>query len=301
MNERHIMFKNIKNYLKLIRVKHWFKNIIIFIPAFYGGTILEKTTMINSIIGFFVFSLLSSAVYVLNDICDAEKDRLHPVKCDRPIASGAVSEKQAGVILALCILLPLTADILFFGIRFWLIIPVLYLILNISYSIKLKNKPVIDLVILVSGFVLRLIYGAGITGVKISNWLYLTLIALSLFMAFGKRRNEKIHCGDATRSVLGKYSDNYLNSNMYMYLGLFLVFYALWSMDTTVVPNMIYTTPIVIIIMMRYTYSLEKDETGNPVDMILGDKMLLALGVIYGIYIFVQLYFPEAVNEYLRF
>ena len=294
------MLKKIKSYLGLMRIKHWLKNVIVFIPAFYGGTILERTVLIRSVLGFIVFSVLSSAVYVLNDLCDAEKDRKHPVKCHRPIASGAVSPKEGAVLLGLCIAAPIGLDIFLCGLSIGMFIPVIYLVLNILYSVSLKNRPVIDIVILVSGFVLRMFYGSSITGVRISSWLYLTLIALSLFMAFGKRRNEKLHCGDQARSVLGEYSEVYLNSSMYMYLAIFLVFYALWSVDTTVLPGMIYTTPLVIIMIMRYTYCLEKDETGNPVDMILGDKVLIALGALYAVYVFVQLYFPEVINEYLR-
>ncbi len=295
------MMKKTIDYIRLIRVKHWLKNIIVLIPAFYGGTILEKSTLIRSLWGFIIFSLLSSAIYVLNDLCDREKDRMHPEKCHRPIASGRVSVREGVVLLVICIAVPLFLDLLLCGLSVGMFIPVIYLVLNILYSVELKNRPVIDLVILVSGFVLRMFYGSRVTGVRISSWLYLTLIALSLFMAFGKRRNEKIHCGDQARSVLSKYSEQYLNSSMYMYLGIFLVFYALWSVDTTVLHGMIYTTPLVIIMVMRYTFALENDSSGNPVDMILGDKVLILLGAVYCLFVFTQLYFPEVLNEYLRF
>ena len=280
-----------------MRISHWLKNIIVFIPAFYGGRLFDPGTLTSIILGFLVFSMCSSAIYVINDLCDIEKDRQHPEKCKRPLASGAVTKKEGFVILGICCAAAVVLDFWLCGLHIGVLIPVLYFLLNIMYSISLKNRPVIDIVILVSGFVLRMLYGSYITDVKISDWLYLTLIALSLFMAFGKRRNEKINCGDKSRAVLTHYSENYLNSSMYMFLAIFLVFYALWSVDAGSLPGMIYTTPLVIIMVMRYTYSLEHDEHGNPVDMILGDKVLLLLAAVYGAFILVQIYFPEVFHE----
>ena len=293
---RFLMFSKVKSYFQLLRVSHWLKSIIIFIPAFYGGAILELPVLCRTIVGFLTFSLCSSAIYVINDICDIEKDRNHPEKCKRPLASGAVSKTEGAVLTGICCAAAMVLDLLLCGISIGAAIPVLYFVLNILYSIKLKNHPVVDIVILVSGFVLRMLYGSFITDIRISKWLYLTLMALSLFMAFGKRRNEKLHCGDNTRSVLTHYSDTYLNSSMYMYLGIFLVFYALWSVDKGALPGMIYTTPLVIVMVMRYTYALEKDEQGNPVDMILKEKVLLLLGAAYALFVLWQIYFGEAVS-----
>lgn len=293
------MLQKLRSYAALLRIRHWIKNFIILIPAFYGGVVLQKDVLPRLLIGFLSFALCASAIYTLNDLCDAEKDRMHPVKCSRPLASGAVSRTEGIVLLCICTATALVLDWLLCGFRIGALIPVLYLLLNLLYSLSWKNKPVTDIVILVSGFFLRMLYGSYITDVRISNWLYLTLIALSLFMAFGKRRNEKRSCGDSTRSVLSRYTDSYLNSSMYIYLAIFLVFYALWSTDAGALPGMIYTTPLVIIMAMRYTFTLESDPHGNPVDMILGDKILLLLGALYAAFIFVQIYFPEVLHERL--
>lgn len=293
------MRQKIKSYSSLMRIQHWIKNMILLIPAFYGGVFLQKKILLQLVTGFLVFSLCSSAIYTLNDLCDIEKDRQHPVKCRRPLASGAISKAEGIVLLCICTAAALLLNFLLCGLQIGALIPVLYLILNLLYSKSWKNRPVIDLVILVSGFVLRMLYGSFITGVHISSWLYLTLIALSLFMAFGKRRNEKMTCGESTRSVLALYSDTYLNSSMYMYLAIFLVFYALWTVDDGALPGMIYTVPLVIVMVMRYTYSLERDEHGNPVDMILHDKLLMLLGALYALFIFIQIYFPEVLHECL--
>ena len=219
-------------------------------PAFYGGVFLRGSIIFKLIGGFAAFAFCSSAIYIINDLCDIEKDRLHPVKCKRPLASGAISKTEGIVLFCFCTATAIGLNFAACGISTGALIPVLYLLLNLMYSKSWKNKPIIDIVTLVSGFVLRLLYGAFITDVHISKWL-------------------------------------------------FLVFYALWSVDTSSLPGMIYTTPLVIVMMTRYTYDLEGESHGNPVDMILGDKLLLLLGFAYAAFIFVQIYFPEVLSERL--
>lgn len=291
----------IKSLINLIRARHWIKNLLIAIPAFFGATIIKNEVIYQLISGFLVFSFCSSAVYIINDINDIENDRQHPDKCKRPLASGAVSKREACILIAALFVLAIIINYLLCGLSFHAIIPWIYVILNIFYSISLKNKPVIDIILLVSVFFFRVFYGSAITGIRISGWLYLTVISLSLFLAFGKRRNEKMSCGDSTRKVLSFYSLQYLNSNMYMYLTLFAVFYSIWSLNANDTGMMIYTTPLILIMMMRYSYKLEIDVNGNPVDMILSDKFLIIIGLIYTILIFTIIYFPEAINECLRF
>lgn len=291
----------VRSYIKLIRVKHWIKNLLIVIPAFFGTALIESEVIYRLIFGFFVFSFCSSAVYIINDLNDIENDRQHPDKCKRPLASGAVSKKEAFILIVVLLILASILNHFLCGFSLRSLIPWVYMILNLLYSVSLKNKPVIDIVLLVSGFFFRVFYGSAITEIRISGWLYLTVISLSLFLAFGKRRNEKMSCGDSARKVLGYYSLQYLNSNMYMYLTLFAVFYSIWSLNANDTGLMIYTTPLILVMMMRYSYKLEIDVNGNPVDMILGDRVLIILGGIYALLLFVIIYFPEAINECLRF
>ncbi|MDE6849206.1 MAG: UbiA prenyltransferase family protein [Ruminococcus sp.] len=288
------------NYAKLMRKSHWIKNILIVIPAFFGTALIDSEILFKLLIGFFVFSFCSSAIYIINDICDIENDRLHPVKCKRPLASGAVSKTEAYILLAVLLTLAFGLNTVICGFHSKELIPLVYLILNLSYSLNLKNRPVIDIVILVSGFFMRIFYGSVITDVKISGLLYLTVISFSLFLAYGKRRNEKISCGNSSRKVLRFYNERYLNSSMYMYLTLFMIFYAVWSLSLENSQVLIYTTPLIMVMSMRYTYRLEVDAHGNPVDMILHDKVLIMLGTVYMIIISVIIYFPEVYYEYLR-
>lgn len=284
-----------------MRVNHWIKNILIVLPAFFGKILTDFDALVNLFTGFMVFSLCSSAIYIMNDISDIENDRNHPVKCKRPLASGDVSKTEAVILLIILLIVAAVLNLTLCGSDIYSFIPLIYIFVNLMYSFSLKNKPVIDIVLLVSGFFLRVLYGSAITGVRISGLLYLTVISLSMFFAYGKRRNEKKSCGTSSRKVLQFYSEQYLNSNLYIYMGLFIVFYSIWSLNADENGVLICTVPLAMIMMMRYVYTLEADDHGNPVDMILHDKMLLLLGAIYAVFITVLIYFPEAVHEYLRF
>ena len=171
-----------------------------------------------------------------------------------------------------------------------------YLLLNLAYSFGLKNIPIVDITILVAGFLIRVLYGAFVTEITISNWLYLTVIALSFYFALGKRRNELKHISDGeTRQVLKAYPTNFLDKNMGMCLTLANVFYALWSMDekTKSFYNndyLIFTVPIVLLITMKYSLDIEGESDGDPVEVLLHDKVLLALCVLYLAVMFMILY-----------
>ncbi|OJU08903.1 MAG: prenyltransferase, partial [Clostridiales bacterium 43-6] len=222
-----------KKYLKLLRVKHYMKNLLIFLPFIFSGQFFQSHYLASAMIGFFAFSLLSSAIYIFNDIRDAESDRMHPTKKNRPIASGEVS-KRAAYITGACLLIG-AAVLHCFTLALqwyaWLFL-VVYFVLNLAYSIKLKNVPIVDVAVLVSGFVLRVFYGSALGGIEISRWLYLTVIAMSFYLGLGKRRNELMRQGgDASRGVLKFYTQNFLDKNMFMCLALTVAFYSLWAID----------------------------------------------------------------------
>ena len=164
-----------RNYLKLIRVKHWLKNILVFLPAFFSTGITNKNNLLLCFIAFLIFSFASSTVYVLNDINDVEKDRNHPIKKNRPLASGKVSIRGAIITIIILVLIDaLLMNWFYFktNIHATYIIPIVYVLLNILYSKYLKNIPIIDVVILVSGFVLRVMYGGAVINVEVSKYLY---------------------------------------------------------------------------------------------------------------------------------
>lgn len=280
--------QKIKDYIKLMRVKHYIKNILIFIPLFFAVQVFEAKKLYIGLQGFICFSLVSSFVYILNDILDIEKDKKHPKKKFRPLASGRVSIKEAICLLCVCLGLAIVFSVLI-GNLSSLGLLILYLGLNILYSMKLKDYPIVDIIILASGFVIRIFYGGIITDVEISGWLYLVVVSGALYMGLGKRRNE-LRGNKDTRKVLKYYNDSFLGKNMYVCVALANVFYALWSMEFEN-PKMIWTVPIFMVILMCYSYDVEGESDGDPIEVILHDKILVGIVIAYAISLFLLVYF----------
>lgn len=277
-------------YLRLLRVRHYVKNILVLTPLVFSGRLLAGNSLLLGLLGFLGFSALSSVVYIINDIHDVEQDRAHPRKCKRPIASGEVSLPAARWCAALCLAAAVGITLLA-GLRWWaLVCMALYLALNIGYSRGLKNLPIVDITILVSGFLLRLLYGSTITDIAVSSWLYLTVMAMSFYLSLGKRRNELIRLGnEPTRHVLRYYSRAFLDKNMYMFLALVNVFYALWCMNNEN-SAFIFTVPIVMLIGLKYSLAVEGDSDGDPVEVLLHDKVLIVLCSVYALAMMAILY-----------
>ncbi|MGN0727988.1 decaprenyl-phosphate phosphoribosyltransferase [Treponema sp.] len=272
-------------YLRLARVHHWVKNLLVLLPAFFDGVFFTREKIFVSLAGFFSFCLASSAIYVINDIRDVEKDRAHNEKCRRPLASGEISIGSAWILffslIAFCILFNLYVRNFSASL-----ILLLYVVLNVLYSFGLKKIPIVDLCILVSGFFLRVLYGSHITGCSISNWLYLMIITISFFMALGKRRGELIKNSSETRNVLRYYTQGFLDKNMYMFLAMANVFYALWSCDTERIKTenseyLVFTVPLVILITLRYSFDVEGKSDGDPVEVLVNDKFLIYAVIAY--------------------
>lgn len=284
-----------KKYLKLIRVKHYIKNILIFLPVIFSGNLQHSLKVMQAMGGFVTFSFVASAIYILNDLYDLEEDRKHPVKCLRPIASGEIS---AGVAKGIMVGLLLAAFIIN-GILVendqtisWLLI-IGYFMLNILYSKYLKHIVLIDVFILVVFYIIRLYYGAVITEIPISSWLYLTVMSISFYLGLGKRRNELIKQGNNSRKVLQFYNKEFLDKNMQICMGCSMIFYSLWCQQINESINsilMLFTIPLVFVLCMRYSLIVEGDSQGDPVEVIFSDKMLLALGGTYGVIIVSLLY-----------
>ncbi len=296
--------KNIAQYIKygikLMRPKHWLKNVLIFIPIVFSKRLFEPEALARAMGGFFAFSFLSSAVYVLNDIRDVDADRAHEVKKDRPIASGKVSIAGAYALLLALAAAAILLDLCVCGFD-WKCLALLlaYLAINVCYSMGLKHVPFVDVSLLVGGFLLRVLYGAAIIGEGVSHWVALTVIALSFYLSLGKRRNEIKKSGGQTdaRPVLKYYSFQFLDKFMYLCLSIAIVFYALWSADAEIVEKfhtdkLVWTVPLVILLMMKYSADIESDSHGDPVDVITHDKFLMLLALAYGAIMLLLIYAP---------
>lgn len=274
-------------YLRLLRVKHYIKNVLVLLPLFFSHSFMNIERISSGIVGIFVFCIGSSAIYIFNDISDVELDRLHPRKQMRPIAKGEVPISVAYILCSALIVCSIFISVFAFGI-FKSLYVLLYLIVNLLYSKKLKKQPIADICCLASCYLIRILYGGVITGIKISDWLILVILTGALFMALGKRRNEMIGENES-REVLAKYTYVFLDKFMYVNIALFIVFYALWSLESSD-KGMIWTTPLMMIIVMRYCYKIEVNTEGNPVEVFLSDKILIFLAIIFIMIIFNILY-----------
>ena len=284
-------------YLKLLRVKHYIKNFLIFLPLLFNKSITNIDKLIPTILGFISFCFISSSIYIINDINDIEKDRQHPVKCNRPIAHGDISIIKAIIISIVLVILSLLI-IIISGLHYSIYIVsaigyiLIYFLLNILYSLGLKNVPIVDITILASGFLIRVLLGGAVSLVKVSSWLYLTIISVSFYLGLGKRRNElKKHKDLNTRAVLKFYNKNFLDNNMYIFSAVSLVFYSLWAQSYNK-DLLLWTIPIVMVIVMKYNLDIESsDSEGDPVNVLLHDISIFILGLIYLVIIFFALYF----------
>ncbi len=278
-------------YLRLLRIKHYIKNVLVFLPLVFSKEI-NSTTLAITTIATLSFCLISSSIYIINDIRDKEKDARHSTKCKRPIASGTISVGTASVISTALSVFGLAAATWISHYTDWkaLACIVVYILLNILYSIKLKETPVFEIAILASGFVLRALFGGFAAQVEISNWLYLTILAGSFYMGLGKRRNEINVQGTLhTRKVLEKYNTRFLDRNMYMFLSLTIGFYSLWAVEQSC--WMAWSVPLVMVIAMRYSLLVEKSTSdGDPVEVICSDLPLMGMACGYGIYMLAALY-----------
>ncbi len=285
-----------KDYLKLIRIKHWLKNGLVLLPLFFGKSIFNLNKIYSVLLAFIIFSFISSIIYIINDINDIESDKNHPKKKNRPLASGKISIKNAILVQILLMILSISLIIYLYNKTtniFIILIPLLYLILNILYSTKLKHIPIIDVSILVSGFVLRVYYGGIASNIEISSWLYLMIMFGSFYLGFGKRRNEMKH--NNTRKVLKYYNKEFLDKNMYVSLGLSIISYSLWCVDPLTKLNissqyLILTIPLVMMIFQKYSLMIEGDSDGDPIEVILNDNLLIILIITYIIIMFLVIY-----------
>lgn len=289
--------KKIKAFFALIRVKHYLKNGLIFLPLFFAVKLTDVGLLLRTLAGFAAFCLAASLIYIVNDIRDIEKDRQHSTKCNRPLPSGAIS---VGAAIAIAAVFGLGAIAILIALKSWAagIILALYVALNFGYSFGLKNVPVLDLVILASGFVLRVLFGGAVSGIEVSNWLLLVMAAGALYMGMGKRRGELRREGEGTRAVNKYYSVGFLDRNMYLCLALTIAFYSLWCLTSSTIgdfangDSVIWSVIILLVLVIRYNYVIEGDSDGDPVSVITRDPMLLILAALYVIYMGLVVYVP---------
>lgn len=270
-----------KSILSLIRVKQWLKNLMIFFPPFLGGTLFQTGVAEKGVAPFVAFCLASSATYIINDITDISCDRQHPLKQKRPIASGLI---KVGSAKFLASTLMLTSLVIAIGSsRTLLLLLLSYLVISNAYSFSLKNIPVVDLFCISSGFLIRLLAGGAAFSVKVSEWLFLSVLLLSLFLSTGKRLGEKSALGDCPcdhRKVLDAYPDGFLDGILYMTGASVLVTYAMYAVSRH--SSLLLATVVVCSFgLIRYVFMVKSGKGGDPTESLLQDKPLLLTGILW--------------------
>jgi len=282
--------------IRSARPKHWVKNVFVFAPLVFDRQAFTPEAALAVCATFVIFCLLSSAVYLLNDIADRERDRLHPVKRNRPIASGALSVSTAGLLSAVFASGALVAAYMLSPSL--AAVAVLYLLINMGYSLALKNVMILDVMLVAAGFLLRAWAGAAVLDLKMSNWLVLCTGLVALFLGFVKRRQEISSLGEAAeqRPILSEYSLGFLDQMIAVVTSSTLLAYSLYAFDHEVAAKLGtqwlgLTIPYVLYGIFRYLYLVHQQGRGeNPTNLILDDKPLLLTILLWGGTVLLVLY-----------
>ena len=267
---------------KLIRPHQWLKNGFVFAGLLFSQRWSDSGTLQNVLLAFVAFCFAASAVYVLNDWLDRKTDALHPTKRLRPFASGAVSA-PAGLLLAGLLLVAglYLAD----GNRVLLALLGIYLLMNLAYSLRLKTVPVVDVFIIASGFILRLLAGTLAVGIAPSHWLLLTGMFVALFLGFAKRKAETFHPQASQRAVLAHYPTALLDTFIAMSMTATLMSYSLFAISAQSQSRhgerLIYTVPLVIFGMLRYAYQVHRGRGEDVARDLLRDPWIVLTGVCW--------------------
>lgn len=269
------------NIIKLLRLKHWIKNLFLFIPVFFAGELFYNANLINLLQGFIAFSFIASAIYVINDYKDIKNDQLHPEKKTRPLASGKVSVNAAFIVFSLLIAISFTLGY-FLNLTF-LYILLAYFFINIGYTFGLKNISILDIFIVASGFLLRTLAGAVITGVLASQWLMVMVFLLAVFLALAKRRDDilmNMSSGKVLRKSTQHYNLDFANSCLTMLSAVILVAYIMYSISQEVTERLnsefVYVTSVFVMAgIMRYLQiTLVENNSGSPTKILYSDLFL---------------------------
>ncbi len=285
--------------IKSMRPKQWTKNVFVWAALVFDRKLFQTQYLLPTLAGFVVFCLLSSAVYLINDLVDIERDRLHPVKRNRPLASGQLRKSVAVIAAALIIVMSIPAAFALnvtFGV-----ISLAYLALMIAYSFYLKNHVIVDVMTIAAGFVLRVAGGVALVNVeRFSPWLYICMTLLALFLGFSKRRHELALLAEGAnnhRAILDQYSLRFLDEMINVVASSTVIAYSLYTFFAPNVPanhTMMLTIPFVLYGIFRYLYLIHiKQEGGSPEELLLKDKPFFLNVVLFGVAVIIVMYFAQ--------
>ena len=286
-------------WLRLLRPSHWSKNLFVLAALLFSGQALEPPAVRDGMLAFIAFCLAASAVYAFNDVRDRNADRAHPVKRERPVAAGAISTSHATIAaLTLAILAVALAAAVNTAAAGWLL---LYLLLNVAYSLGLKQVVLLDVFAIAAFFVIRLLVGAAAVQAPPSVWLLLCGGLLALYLGFAKRRHELTVLGDAStghRGVLAHYSAPFLDQISAVLLAVTIVSYLMYTLTSPTAQavgteELSYGAPFVLYGVFRYLYLVHQRDQGTPTETVLADRPLLVAIVLWVLYNGWVLYRPS--------
>lgn len=285
--------------LKTMRIRQWTKNVVVFAALIFDVKFTQPDLLLRTLAAFLLFCLVSSAVYLLNDLVDMEADRAHPDKRHRPLASGAL--KPGLAVAALVVLLAFSLPAAFL-IDVWLgAILVGYFLLNLAYSFKLKHMVIIDALVVAAGFVLRVAAGAVVVGVeRFSPWLYVCITFIALLIALGKRRHELTALEEEAgshRAILDEYTIVFLDHLISIVTAATVICYSFYTFSATNLPEnhlMMLTIPFVVYFLFRYLYLIHVRKLGGaPDELLFQDRPLFVSAVAWGLAAMGVLYFSN--------
>jgi 4-hydroxybenzoate polyprenyltransferase len=277
--------------LKSLRPQQWTKNLLIFAPLLFSKQLFVYTQTQHTVSAFIIFCLMSGSVYLLNDLIDLENDKRHPLKCKRPLASGALGPRTAMITCAVLLCICTLASVYLLNTGF-LITAAAYLVLQILYSSALKHVVIIDVFCIATGFVLRVVAGAEAIGVDFSTWLLFCTLLLALFLALSKRRHELMLLEDNAvhhRKILHEYSSELLDHMIAIVTPCTLIAYMLYTIADDTVANfgtdgLKYTVPFVLYGIFRYLYLIhQKSQGGSPEKVLFNDRPILLTVICYAL------------------
>ncbi|WP_411835252.1 decaprenyl-phosphate phosphoribosyltransferase [Paenibacillus pabuli] len=273
----------ITGLFKLLRPKQWTKNVLLFAALLFSFEEIRTETILSTLLGFILFSLVAGCVYILNDYVDRDRDRQHPVKKFRPIASGQVHATHA--LLFGIVLLIFAVGTAFVMNPLFGVLCMVYFLLNVSYSFVLKHLVILDMMTIAAGFVLRAIAGGVLIHVPFTPWFLICTMLLSLFLAIGKRRNELTLLEGNTgshRKVLENYSITLLDQFNTIVTTATIISYSLFTFTSDRTIHLMWTIPLVIYGMFRYLYLIHmKNQGGSPDRVLFEDKPILITVILY--------------------
>lgn len=282
-----------KNLIRLIRPHQWVKNLVVLLPVFFGGALLHIESVYAGLVTALCFSFAASSIYCLNDIVDVDDDRRHPVKCHRPMASGAISIPQGYTLMFLMFILSMLSTFLLRQSQLETASVILfYWLLNIAYCLKLKQYAIIDVCVVSFGFVLRILAGGYATSIHLSKWIVLMTFLLMLFLSFAKRRDDVVRMnetGHAPRQNTIRYNLTFINQAITITSSVTLVCYIMYTVSPETIHNFhtdyLYLTSVFVLVgLLRYIQIAVVDKrSGDPTKVMLHDRFMQFVVLAFGL------------------